>query len=283
MANTDTFSRFIFEEHDIRGELVQLHASYLDVTEKKDYPSGVKILLGESIAAATLLSGTLKFEGMLSLQARSTGPISLLMAECTHQRHIRAIAQWQSDQYADCFQTQLSNGQLVITIDPRQGQRYQGIVPMEENSLAQCLEGYFSQSEQLDTRILLFADENYAAGLLLQKLPQAKNDDEDGWNRLSHLAASLHFDELKTLNAEEIIHRLFHEEQVRIYPSEHVSFECSCSRERSAQAIRALGKADTYSLLDRQKAISIDCQFCNKNYNFERKEVDELFSSAKLH
>ena len=283
MASSDSFNRFIFEEHDIRGELVQLAASYLDVINKKDYPDAVAALLGESMAAAVLLSGTLKFDGILSLQAKSTGPISLLMAECNQHRHIRAIAQWHQYQYADCFQSQLSNGQLAITIDPKQGQRYQGIVPMEQNTLAQCLENYFAQSEQLETLILLFADEEKAAGLMLQKLPQAKNKDEDAWNRLCQLAQSVTFDELKSLDAQEVIHRLFHEETVRLYPSEPVIFKCSCSRERSANAIKSLGKADAYALLAQQKSIDIDCQFCNEHYKFELKDIDTLFSGPKVH
>lgn len=283
MTSPDTFSRFIFEEHDIRGELVQLKSSYLDVISKKSYPSAVKVLLGESLAASVLLSGTLKFDGILSIQARSEGPISLLMAECSHRRQVRAIAQWQGDQYADCFQTQLSNGQLAITIDPDKGPQYQGIVPMEENSLALCLENYFAQSEQLETFILLFADEEYAAGILLQKLPQAKDQDEDAWNRLCQLSQSLQFDELKTLSAADIVHRLFHEEAVRLYPTEPVHFQCSCSRERSANAIKALGKEDVYALIAEQKTIAIDCQFCNEKYEFERKDVDDLFTAAKVH
>lgn len=283
MASSDSFNRFIFEEHDIRGELVQLSSSYLDVTSKKEYPDAVATLLGESLAAAVLLSGTLKIDGILSLQAKSTGPINLLMAECNHHRHIRGIAQWHDDQYADCFQSQLSNGQLAITIDPKQGQRYQGIVPMEENSLALCLENYFEQSEQLDTFILLFADKEKAAGLMLQKLPQSKNKDEDAWNRLCKLSQSITFDELKTLDAQEVLHRLFHEETVHLYPSEPVVFKCSCSRERSANAIKSLGKADAYALLAQQKSIDIDCQFCNEHYKFELKDIDTLFSGPKVH
>lgn len=283
MSSIDAFSRFIFEDHDIRGEIVQLSSSYLDVVNKKDYPTGVKALLGESLAAAVLLSGTLKFDGILSIQARSEGPVSLLMAECSHYRKIRAIAHWKDDEYADCFQTQLSNGQLAITIDPEKGKRYQGIVPMEENTLAKCLENYFSQSEQLETTIFLFSNDEHAAGIMLQKLPQTKNTDDDAWNRLCHLAHSLSFDELQTLSAEEIIHRLFHEENVRLYPSDNVMFECSCSKERSANAIQSLGKEDALKLLEEQPSISIDCQFCNSKYEFVSSDIDHLFNKKGVH
>ncbi|MCG8611524.1 MAG: Hsp33 family molecular chaperone HslO [Pseudomonadales bacterium] len=283
MNEHDLFHRFIFEEHEIRGELVRLEQSFIDAFAQSDYPEAVQTLLGEALAASVLLSGTLKFDGILSLQARGNGPVTLLMAECTHYRKVRAIAQYQDiPETVSSIQEQLGQGQLVITIDPEKGQRYQGIIPMEKPDLSSCLEDYFTQSEQLETTILLFCDETGAAGMLLQKLPGYREDDET-WNRLETLARSITFEELRSLPAEQILHRLFHEEDVRLFPGEAVSFECSCSKARCTAAIEALGSDDAYTLVAEQGTITIDCQFCAETYTFKKEELDTIFHTPPLH
>ncbi|ARU54440.1 heat shock protein 33, redox regulated chaperone [Oleiphilus messinensis] len=283
MNEHDLFHRFIFEEHEIRGELVRLEQSFIDAFAQSDYPEAVQTLLGEALAASVLLSGTLKFDGILSLQARGNGPVTLLMAECTHYRKVRAIAQYQNiPETVSSIQEQLGQGQLVITIDPEKGQRYQGIIPMEKPDLSSCLEDYFTQSEQLETTILLFCDETGAAGMLLQKLPGYREDDET-WNRLETLARSITFEELRSLPAEQILHRLFHEEDVRLFPGEAVSFECSCSKARCTAAIEALGSDDAYTLVAEQGTITIDCQFCAETYTFKKEELDTIFHTPPLH
>lgn len=283
MNEHDLFHRFIFEEHEIRGELVRLEQSFIDAFAQSDYPEAVQTLLGEALAASVLLSGTLKFDGILSLQARGNGPVTLLMAECTHYRKVRAIAQYQDiPEAVSSIQEQLGQGQLVITIDPEKGQRYQGIIPMEKPDLSSCLEDYFTQSEQLETTILLFCDETGAAGMLLQKLPGYREDDET-WNRLETLARSITFEELRSLPAEQILHRLFHEEDVRLFPGEAVSFECSCSKARCTAAIEALGSDDAYTLVAEQGTITIDCQFCAETYTFKKEELDTIFHTPPPH
>jgi molecular chaperone Hsp33 len=175
MASRDQFQRFIFENSQVRGAWVRLNSSYQEITRQAPYPDPVKTLLGEALAASALMSSTLKFSGTLSIQAQGQGPVSTLMAECTHERYVRGIARFNEEAVREeSFNELLGQGQMVITITPEQGHRYQGVVPREEDTLAGCLEAYFQHSEQLATSLILFADESASAGLLLQRMPGAR-------------------------------------------------------------------------------------------------------------
>ncbi|WP_250655510.1 Hsp33 family molecular chaperone HslO [Alkalimarinus coralli] len=285
MKHSDTFQRFLFDNHQIRGELVRLNTSFEDVKQRKDYPKPLQALLGEALVASVLMSGTLKFEGILSVQARGNGPVKLLMAECTHDKKIRAISQWEGEVPEEKLSEQLGAAQLAITIDPTQGKRYQGVVPLESEKLADCLIHYFEQSEQLSTHILLFCDNEQASGLFLQQLPAKNNEekDSDAWNRLTQLASTLTSEEIHSLDGEALLNRLYHEEEVTIYPEEPVNFECSCSKQRTSSAIVSLGQEEVYSILAEQKAIEINCQFCNEHYRYEKAEIDQLFGNKHFH
>lgn len=284
MYETDSSQRFLFDDTDVRGELVSLRESYAHVLAKHPYPQPVAELLGEMLAAAALLVGTLKFDGMLVLQARSSGPVSLLMVECTSERDLRGIARYQAEQVeADAGLAELMpEGLLTITVDPRQGQRYQGIVTLEGSTLAECLSSYFATSEQLPTRFWLNADGRHARGLLLQQLPAERIRDaqarEESWQHLTVLAETLTVEEQLALDNPTLLHRLYHEEIVRLFDPLPLRFRCSCSRERSSQALISLGEADAQSLLDEQGGeITIDCQFCNVRYSFDTADVAQLF------
>ena len=280
MINNDTFQRFIFEELQIRGEWVRLEKSFQEATQALSYPLAIKSLLGQAIAASVLLTGTLKFAGRLSIHARGKGPISILTAEATHQRHFRALAKWEGDIQAELdFKELLSDAQLAITIDPDKGARYQGIVPMEKDNLSECLEHYFELSEQLDTYLLLGANDNECYGLLLQKLPDyRKIEDQDAWNRVVHLAKTMDHIELLNTDNETLVTRLFHQEQVIMYPSEPVAFECTCSEDRSLSAIHSLGEQEALEILEKEAIIAMDCQFCGASYHFDRNDIQKLFS-----
>lgn len=285
MKHSDTFQRFLFDNHQIRGELVRLNTSFEDVKQRKDYPKPLQALLGEALVASVLMSGTLKFEGILSVQARGNGPVKLLMAECTHDKKIRAISQWEGEVPEEKLSEQLGAAQLAITIDPSQGKRYQGVVPLESEKLADCLIHYFEQSEQLSTHILLFCDDEHASGLFLQQLPAQNNEekDADAWNRITQLASTLTSEEIHTLDGESLLNRLYHEEQVTVYPEEPVNFECSCSKQRTGSAIVSLGQEEVYNILAEQKVIEISCQFCNEHYRYEKAEIDQLFGNKHFH
>lgn len=286
----DQSRRFLFEHADIRGETVQLDEAYRDILAIHQYPGGVGRLLGEFLAAAVLLSSNLKFEGKLILQVRSEGQIPLLMVACDDTLQVRGIARGAEQATSDNFDLLLHNGQLAITIDPRRGQRYQGIVPLLQGSLARSLDNYFEHSEQLKTRIWLAADGQRASGLLLQQLPaQLTLDDalrREQWDHVCALATTVKSAELLTLPGENLLHRLYHEDPVRLFEASGVRFQCSCSRERTRNALSTLGATDILELLDEQGSITMDCEFCNQGYRFERSDLAEVLegdSGKTLH
>jgi len=284
MVSRDQFRRFLFEHSQVRGAWVQLSDSYRQIGAQAPYPESVRQLLGESLVASVLMSSTLKFEGTLSLQAQGEGPVQTLMAECSHDRYIRGLARFSdSAAQADGFRALLGEGRTAITITPATGQRYQGIVPSERDTLAGCLEDYFERSEQIATRLFLFADGERAAGLLLQRLPGHENGDDELWERVGHLAATVAAGELLQLDSETLLFRLFHEETVRVFDPEPVAFRCSCSRERTLRALEAIGRDECYAILDEQGSIEMDCQFCHTTYRFNRNDIDHLFTGHTLH
>lgn len=287
MHDLDHTQRFLFDDTDVRGELASLGESYQHVLAKHPYPQPVAQLLGEMLAAASLLVGTLKFDGLLILQVRSSGAVPLLMIECSSEREVRGIARYHAEQVAaDAGLRELMpDGVLAITIDPRQGQRYQGIVDLEGASLAECLSNYFATSEQLATRFWLHADGQRARGLLLQQLPAERlrepEEREASWQHVLTLADTLSAEELLGLDNETVLHRLYHQEAVRLFEPQALCFRCSCSRDRSARALISLGEADAQALLEEHDGqVVIDCQFCNQRYAFDASDVTQLFAGG---
>src|SRR3989338_9120421 len=284
---SDFSQRFLFDDTDVRGEWVVLNDSYAHVLAKHAYPEPVAQLLGEFLAAEALLVGTLKFDGLLVLQARSEGAIPLLMVECSSAGELRGIARYHGEQIpADAGLADLMpNGALTLTVDPRQGQRYQGIVALDGANLSACFSSYFAASEQLATRFWLNADGRRARGLLLQQLPADRiPDDEEraaSWQHLTVLADTLTAEEQLALDNETLLHRLYHEEPVRLFEPRPLQFRCSCSRERSANALVSLGHEDADQLLLEQDGrVVIDCQFCNQRYTFDAADVAQLFAGG---
>ncbi|MCU1751892.1 Hsp33 family molecular chaperone HslO [Pseudomonas sp. 6D_7.1_Bac1] len=287
LPDTDYTQRFIFDDSDTRGELVALERSYAEVLAKHPYPEPVAQLLGELMAAAALLVGTLKFDGLLILQARSDGPVSLLMIECSSEREIRGLARYDADNIAAdaTLADMMPNGVLALTVDPTQGQRYQGIVDLDGATLSDCFTNYFVMSQQVGTRFWLYADGRRARGLLLQQLPADRLKDEEeraaSWQHITALGSTLTADELLSLDNETVLHRLYHEEQVRLFDVQKLRFRCSCSRERSANALVSLGLEDAQALvIEHHGSIEIDCQFCNQRYLFDAADITQLFAGA---
>ena len=293
MSHTDQLQRFIFEHSDIRGEILTLEKSYQDVLTNADYPEPIQQLLGQFLAAAGLLSATLKFDGVIALQAQGSGPLSLIMADCTRHHNLRAIAQFDPDQLYDnnvSLTDLIGEGTLTLTIDPSQGERYQGVVPLESDSLATCLEDYFAQSEQLATRIWLSADIQNgsiqggmprAAGLLLQALPNqlelSPEENQRLWDHVTQLADTISPEEQLTLSHEEQLYRLFHQDELRLFEPNPVQFFCSCSEGRFTKVLLSLGHEELDGILEEQGIISINCQFCHQQYRFNKKDIAELF------
>ncbi|HET7831460.1 MAG TPA: Hsp33 family molecular chaperone HslO [Gallionella sp.] len=276
----DSLHRFLFENAPIRGERVHLDASWRSVLEHHDYPPLLRQMMGELIAAAVLLAATLKLDGSLVLQIQGRGAIKLLVVECDGDLQLRATAKWEGPLHGSLSEL-VGDGRFVITLDPKDGkQAYQGIVALEGESVAEILQNYMTRSEQLETRLWLAADEHAAAGMLLQKLPEQSESDADAWSRVTQLADTLHGDELMQLPTQELLHRLYHEEDVRLFEAQPVSFHCTCSRDNVAQMLRMLGADEVESILDERETVEVHCEFCNHRYEFDRVDAAQLFAGT---
>lgn len=289
--NIDTLQRFIFENTPVRGNFVNLTNTYHLALDKQHLPKGLKRALGELMAASALLTATLKMNGSLVLQIQSTGILKLLVVECTSDFGIRATAKYNAEINDDQNLFDLiEHGQFVITLDPKDGgQTYQGIVPIEGNDISTILENYMMRSEQIDTKIWLCCDGSSAAGMLLQKLPDTMNQqtqseeaiehDLDAWNRIGHLADTVTDEELLQLPTETLLHRLFHEEDVRLFEASNTKFFCSCTRASVANMLRMLGNDEISNILEEQGKIEINCDFCNTHYQFDKVDAAQLLAS----
>ncbi|MDQ4423482.1 MAG: Hsp33 family molecular chaperone HslO [Thalassolituus sp.] len=278
--SADSLQRFSFDNTNIRGELAHVNASYREVLKRHQYPTLIAKAVGELMSATALLSANLKFTGRLTLQIRLPGNISLLQAETSDKGQLRAIARYEEG--TEESELSFADGQMIITIEPEVGQRYQGITLIKGGNVAGALEDYFEQSEQLGSRFWLACDGQNAAGFMLQQMPSEQGDDPDAWDRLSHLASTIKDEELINLNNEVLLHRLYHEEQVRTYPASELSFFCTCSKDRIGNALHQLGKDELMQIIEEQGKISINCDFCKQAYSFDKEQVNELFPEQNL-
>ncbi|HVC28333.1 MAG TPA: Hsp33 family molecular chaperone HslO [Gammaproteobacteria bacterium] len=279
MPEHDSLRRFIFENLPVQGRHVHLDASWRAVLERQNYPLPVRALLGEAMAAMALLSATLKFDGVITLQVRGNGPLHLLVVQCTSRLNLRGLARWSGDLLPDSgLQKLLGDGRLAITIEPANGERYQGIVPLEGETLAACLEVYFQRSEQLPTRLWLTADDECSAGMLLQVMPERERN-PDAWQHVTVLADTITGKELKLLSAQQLLQRLYHEEDIRLFEATPAAFRCQCSRVRIEATLHSLGADEMHSILREQGNVHVDCEFCGRGYEFDKVDVAALFST----
>ncbi len=304
----DSLHRFDFEHLAIRGQLIHLDASWQAMLEHRNYPDAIRNVLGEAMAASALLTGTIKFDGQLTLQLQGDGPMHLLLAQCTASFNVRGLArvneahvdtQLVRDKNAS-IQQLAGNGNITVTIESEDlKNRYQGVVTLTGTRLAQCLEVYFAQSEQLPTRLWLHADEHGVAGMLLQRLPTPKIFDDisdnveadaklkeqqaqldDAWRRVQLIGDTLRPEELRDLSDREILYRLFHEDDIRLFESSPVYFRCRCSRERVSSMLQSLGKEEVDSIIAEQTKVEVRCEFCERQYTFDAVDVAQLFSGS---
>ena len=304
---SDTLHKFLFDagssrRSPVRGEIVSLAATWRQIKERHDYPEPVLRVLGELVAASTLLSANLKFNGALIMQIHGDGPVRLLVVECNADLTVRATVKLSSDRAIDddATFTDLVNpggqGRFAITLDPRdrsQGQQpYQGIVPLEGGSVAAALEGYMRRSEQLQTQLWLAADGEHANGLMLQKLPldggsiegtfdsEAEAHAEEVWERAVTFANTLDQDELLRVDPPTLMRRLFWEETLAVYDPVPCAFRCSCTRERVGAMLVSLGPQEVDELLAEMGHVHVDCEFCNKSYEFDTVDCAQLFAAS---
>lgn len=290
MHDQDRLHRFIFEHYPIRGHLVHLDAAWRALIEHSEYPEAIRDTLGEAVAAAVLLAATIKFEGVLSLQLQGEGPVHLMLAQCTSGLGVRGLARFSQDEQSRRMVDLLGAGNLTVTLENEDGsQRYQGVVPLSENRLADALQEYFEKSEQLPTRLWLQADAHGASGMLLQRLPDPKSaagenaqPADDAWRRVQLIGETLTPEELRTLTDTQILHRLFNEDDLRVFEPLPVYFRCRCSRERVTAMLQGLGEAETRSVLSERGEVEVRCEFCNRAYSFDAVDVAQMFSPTAL-
>jgi molecular chaperone Hsp33 len=276
----DLLHHFLFEDTPIRGNLVHLNSTYRFAVEHQDLPLVIKKALGELMAASALLTSTLKMDGAMILQIQTKGQLKLLVVECSSNLEIRATAKWDGDIVGDeHFLDLIKEGHCIITLDTKENEPYQGIVPIEGESIAVMLENYMLRSQQIDTKLWLSCDGENAAGLLLQKLPEELTTDTDAWNRITILANTVTENELQTNTAERMITNLFHEEDVRLFEAKPTRFYCKCSRVKVSGMLQMLGKNEVESILIEQEKIKVNCDFCNKEYAFDAVDAATLFAS----
>lgn len=290
MPDNDTLQRFMFEKTPVRGEIVHLDATWQAILQKHDYPGLVRDILGEMMAAAVLLAATLKLNGRLVIQLQGKGPITLMVVECSNARELRGLAHWQNLPDKGDLMTLAGDGQLTITLEPTDEQeRYQSIVELQGKSLSDAVMNYLQQSEQLDTHLWLAANGHRASGLLLQKLPDEARfegfdeSDVDAWNRITTLSSTVTREELLEVEGLNLLHRLFHEEIVRVFEPLPVCFRCSCSRERVANMLRSLGINELVSIIEEQSNVGVACEFCNQKYEFDSVDVEDMFANTVSH
>ena len=289
----DTLHKFLFEDHSVRVEAVRLGPAWQQTRINHAYPPAVNRLLGELVAASTLLAANHKFDGSLILQLQGDGAVALLVAECRADLSVRATVKLREREVRedDTIQTLVNpngTGRFVVVLDPPRDtpgrQTYQGVVPIEGNSVAEALEQYMLRSEQLHSRIWLAADDHHCAGILLQQLPSqggiqtsSLSDAQESWIRANHLADTIKPDELLATDSAAMVHRLFWDETLLVSAPRPVTWRCSCTRERVADMLRMLGQPEVDSILQERNQVEVCCEFCGKPYEFDQVDAAALF------
>lgn len=274
----DCLQRFILKDLHVRGQWIHLDHAYKAIQSIHPYPLTIRMLIGEALAASALISSTLKYEGRTTLQIEGPGAIKLLLAQCNHLFHLRGLAKWDEKLDINLSTAPLfSEAQCLISITQATSQEsYNGIVPLEHDSLSLCLESYFQQSEQLPTKFYFASTHDHIVGLMLQSLP----DDAmtpDMWQHVTCLADTLTQPELLSVAPMALMHRLFHSESLQWFVENPVEFKCSCSKEKSEQALITFGEKEVMAALTSNPILVVNCEFCNQSYEFDKIDVYSIF------
>jgi molecular chaperone Hsp33 len=294
-AECDRVRRFIFENRPVRGHWVRLESAWRELRAHSSYPAPVAELLGEAVVASVLLAATLKFRGTLTFQLQGDGALGLLVAQCTHDFRLRAVARFDEAAVGRlCAEARRRthfrrlagvDGRITVTVEAEEASlRYQGVVPLSGRSLSESLEAYFASSEQLPTRVLLAADDTFAAGMLVQKLPgEASSEPEEAteaWTAAQQGITRVTPPRLLEGGVEELLARNFPGQDLRLFRGAPVRFECRCSQGRVAALLRALGPEEVRDVLREQGSVTVTCEFCHRPYRFDTIDVEALFSEA---
>ena len=279
---TDYVQRFLFENLDIRGRLVCLTGAWQRMLDGRGYPEDIAALLGHTTALNVLLGANQKGSGRVTLQVQGSGPVRLLVADCTAELRIRGMASFEGVSSprlsTPSERSLLGDGRLSVTLeDLKSGQFYQSLVPLEGETLEQIFEHYLSQSEQTTAFLRLKADGAALCGLLLEKLPQADTKDPDGWNRVTHLASTLTLDETRDAQPYDLLTRIFPEELMRVFRLYAVEYHCPYDEGKVKDMLLGLGREEVESILAEQGEVVIRNEMCNHEYRFDAKTIEELF------
>ena len=278
--HTDYVQRFLFEDLDIRGRLVCLTGAWQRMLDGRDYPEDITALLGHTTALNVLLGANQKGSGRVTLQVQGSGPVKLLVSDCTAELRIRGMAQYEREHFRFLNERKLlGDGRLAVTLeDVRSGQFYQSLVPLEGESLEQIFEHYLAQSEQTTAFVRLKADAGALCGLLLEKLPQADARDPDGWNRVRHLASTLTLEETRDVQPYDLLTRVFPEELMRVFRLYAVEYYCPYDENKVKDMLRGLGRKEVEAILAEQGEVVIRNEMCNHEYRFDARAIAELFA-----
>jgi molecular chaperone Hsp33 len=283
MKQQDCLRRFLFEECNVRGEWVRLEQSWQKAKQHQVLVNAtVESELGQALAAVVLLSATIKFKGTMIMQIQGGGALKAMVTQATNAGMVRCLVRSEAS-VPDLSLPEMigEGGRLVLTVESEDAMPYQGIVAVDKPNLATVLRSYFTQSEQLETHLWLFANQTHAAGFFLQVLP-SDNPDKTDWERLEILANTLTEDEIFNLDCEELLHRLFHQEKVRLYEPQLIEFKCSCSRLKIGGTLAALGRSELESVLQERETIEVDCHFCGEQYMFDKIDVENLLANPVI-
>ena len=280
--HADIRTRFIFDDMPVRGLHVRLENVWKHIVGQKHYPAAIRRALGELLAAGALLSGNLKTDGTLIVQVQGQGRLKMLVVEATSDQTVRATARW--DETADINDDESltdllgGNSVFVLTLQPKDAEPWQGVVPLEGGSIAQMLINYTKRSEQLDTQIVLASSDDACGGLLVQRLPETEPD-AASWEHVGTLVQTLTPEELTGLDAQHVLYRLFHETPPRVFDPESIEFACTCSRGKVSDMLLMLGGEEVGGVVAEQGSIQIDCDFCHAKYVFDETDVNALFGA----
>lgn len=280
--HADIRTRFIFDNMPVRGLHVRLENVWKHIVGQKHYPPAIRRALGELLAAGALLSGNLKTDGTLIVQVQGQGRLKMLVVEATSDQTVRATARW--DETAEINDDESltdllgSNSVFVLTLQPKDAEPWQGVVPLEGGSIAQMLINYTKRSEQLDTQIVLASSDDACGGLLVQRLPETEPD-AASWEHVGTLVQTLTPEELTGLDAQHVLYRLFHETPPRVFDPENIEFACTCSRGKVSDMLLMLGGEEVGGVVAEQGSIQIDCDFCHAKYVFDETDVNALFGA----
>jgi len=284
-VKTDILNRYLFDGKHARGELVQLSEAYQEIIALHEYPSGVQALLGELVAATCLLTATLKFQGEITVQLQGDGPIGYMSVNGDHNQTMRGIARLTEPTEGKGLRDLMGKGTMVITIRPEKGEAYQGVVALDKDNLADCLGHYFEVSEQIPTKIWLFskADNTQVAGSLIQLLPDGddKEQQQSDFEHLCQLTNTIKAEEVFSLDAETLLYRLYHQEDVRLFEPQSVNYQCSCSEEKCLTAIAQVAPSELKSIIEEQGCVTMTCDYCLTTYKFDETKIDGFIKDTK--